>query len=196
MEYRKNFLERRRTEVYIHLISWFQNPSLRRWPSLLFYYDGYAWLWLMLVQLLHLIPERFLTFNQHAQEWILGVWVKWRKHYAVLLALDTCIKSQGRPVCSRSRCAPGVGDGLSCALSGKKWNQQQTKRKQGFTRNKVFFFYPQQHLLQALEINSSTPKNSLLKKMIYLADHPPEKNWNEYTESILWLYLVLRRDYF
>jgi hypothetical protein len=41
----------------------------------------------MLVQLLHLIPKRFLTFNQHAQEWIFDVEAKLRKHYVTLLAV-------------------------------------------------------------------------------------------------------------
>ena len=34
---------------------------------------------------------------------------------------------------------------------------------------------------------SSASQTSLLKKMIHLADHRPEKNLDEYTESILWL---------
>ena len=35
-------------------------------------------------------------------------------------AVGTCIKSQGRPVCSCSRCAPGARGGIDCALLGKK----------------------------------------------------------------------------
>ena len=35
-------------------------------------------------------------------------------------AVGTCIKSQGRPVCSCSRCALGAGGGIGCALSEKK----------------------------------------------------------------------------
>ena len=35
-------------------------------------------------------------------------------------AVGTCIKSQGRPVCSCSRCASGAGGVIGCALSGKK----------------------------------------------------------------------------
>ena len=34
--------------------------------------------------------------------------------------VGTCIKSQERLVCSCSRCAPGAGGGIDCALSGKK----------------------------------------------------------------------------
>ena len=40
----------------------------------------------MLVHLLHLIPERFLTFCQHAKEWIVEVSMKLRQAYVVLLA--------------------------------------------------------------------------------------------------------------
>ena len=35
-------------------------------------------------------------------------------------AVGTWTKSQGRPVCSCSRCAPGVGGGIGCPLLGKK----------------------------------------------------------------------------
>ena len=35
-------------------------------------------------------------------------------------AVVICVKSQGGPVCSCSRCAPGAGGGIGCALSGKK----------------------------------------------------------------------------
>jgi hypothetical protein len=34
--------------------------------------------------------------------------------------VGACIKSQGRPVCSCSRCAPGTGGGIGCVLSRKK----------------------------------------------------------------------------
>ena len=67
--------------------------------------------------------------------------------------VGTCIKSQGRPVCSCSRCTPGAGGGIGCVLSGKKWNQQPSKRKQRLTLNKVFLFYLQQSLLQESGIN-------------------------------------------
>jgi hypothetical protein len=39
---------------------------------------------------------------------------------AVCSAVVTCIKSQGIPVCSCSRCVPGAGGSSDCALSGKK----------------------------------------------------------------------------
>ena len=53
-------------------------------------------------------------------------------------AIGICIKSQGRPVCSCSRCAPGAVGGIDCALSETKWNQPQSKRKQGLTFKKAF----------------------------------------------------------
>ena len=37
------------------------------------------------------------------------------------------------------------------------------------------------------------PVPHFLKNMLYLADHRPEKNLDEYTESILWLYLFCDR---
>ena len=40
---------------------------------------------------------------------------------------------------------------------------------------------------------SLTSQTSLLKKMIYLADHRPETNSDEYTELIFWLYLFCDR---
>ena len=108
-------------------------------------------------------------------------------------AVGTFIKSPGRPFCSCSRCAPGAGGGLGCAMSGKKWNQQPSKRNQGLTFKKVFLFYPQQYLLQELEINPSTSQTSRLKKMIYLAGHRLETNSDEDTESILWFSLFCDR---
>ena len=107
-------------------------------------------------------------------------------------AVGTWIKSQGRPVCSCSRCAPGVGGGISCALFGNKWNQQPSKRKRRLTLKRVSF----QFFVLFTSISSSrifseslTSQTSLLRKIIYLADHCPEKNVGEYTESILWPYL-------
>jgi hypothetical protein len=35
-------------------------------------------------------------------------------------AVGSCIKSQGRPVCSCFRCATGAGGGIGCALSRKR----------------------------------------------------------------------------
>ena len=56
--------------------------------------------------------------SQHAQEWIFGDLNEVAK--ALCGAVDTCIKSRGRPVWSCSRCAPGAGSGIGFALSGKK----------------------------------------------------------------------------
>ena len=52
-------------------------------------------------------------------------------------AVGICTNSQGRPVCFCSRCAPGTGGGIGCALSEKKWNQQPSKRKQRLTFKRV-----------------------------------------------------------
>ena len=148
MEYQNNFLNRRHTEVY----TWFRNiriDNLEDW----FYFYGYSWLWSMLVQLLHPIPKSFLTFSQHAQEWIVGVWVKWRKHYMALLAVGNCIKSQARPACSFSRWASGAGGDIGCALNGKKWNQPPSKGKQRLSFTNLFFFDPQQYFLQECAVN-------------------------------------------
>ena len=46
----------------------------------------------------------------------------------VLLAVGICIKSQGRPVRSCSRCAAGAGGGIGCALPGKKGTLQPSKK--------------------------------------------------------------------
>ena len=46
----------------------------------------------MLVQLLHLISTRFLTFSQHAQEWIFGNEVKLLKEYVALLVIVSNLK--------------------------------------------------------------------------------------------------------
>ena len=35
---------------------------------------------------------------------------------------------------------------------------------------------------------SSTTQTSFIRKLVYLADHRPEKNLDEYVEAILWLY--------
>ena len=59
---------------------------------------------------------------------------------AKALCGTTCIKSQERPVYSCSRCAPGAGGGIGCALSGKRCNQPPSKRKQRLAFKKVFSF--------------------------------------------------------
>ena len=74
-------------------------------------------------------------------------------------AVSTCFKSQGRPVCSCSR----------CALSGKKWNQPQSKRKQRVTFKKVSFqFFRLFTPISSSRIGNKswTSQMSLLKKMI------------------------------
>lgn len=149
----------------------------------------------MLVQLLH--PQlRFLIFRQHAQEWICGVWMKLWKHYMTLFAVDACTNSQGSPVCSCARCAPGPGGVSDCALSGAKWSQQQKKRKQSLTFRKVSFqFFPLFTAISypRIQNKSSTSQTILPRRMISRADRRPEKNSDEYTESRLSLYLFCKR---
>ena len=102
-------------------------------------------------------------------------------------AVDTRIKCRGRPVCSCSRCATDAGGGIGCALSGKKWNQQQSNRKQIDTQESLFLLSTP---ISSSRICSetSTTQTSLIRKLVYLADHRPEKNLDEYVEAILCLY--------
>ena len=112
---------------------------------------------------------------------------------AIALCGAACTKSRGRPVCSCSHCAPGTGGGIGWALSGKRWSQQPAKRKQGLTFKKVFSsfdFYSHASLLQEVERNHQLLRLRFLKKMIYLADHRPERKSDKYTESILCFYLL------
>ena len=152
---------------------------------------GYAWLWLMLVQLLHLIPERFLTFSQHAQEWIFGVWVKLRKHYVALLVLVSNLKEDPSAVVLVVHQALEVVSAVHCQERNEINNHRKENRD--WHSRKFFSFIHSQSLLQELEINHQLLRPHFLKKMIYLADHRPEKNSDEYTESILWLYLFCDR---
>lgn len=123
----------------------------------------------------------------------MDVWGLSKVAKALCDAVGTCVKSQGRPVCRCSRYAPGTWGDIGCALSGKKWIRQLSKRNQRLTLKNVFFFYPQQYLLQESDINHQLLRPHFLKKMIYVADHRPEKNSDEYTESIRWFYLFCDR---
>ena len=51
---------------------------------------------------------------------IMDIWGFSEVAKALCGAVSTCVKSQGSPVCSCSRRAPGAGGGIGCALSGKK----------------------------------------------------------------------------
>ena len=124
----------------------------------------------MLVQLLHLIPEKFLIFRQHASEWILGVWVKLRKHYVALLVLVSNLnEDQSAVVLVVHQVLQGVS-----AVHCQERNEISNHRKE----NRCW------HSRKFLSSVSLSKKN-----MIYLADHRTEKNSDEYTESIFWLYL-------
>ena len=80
----------------------------------------------MLVQLLHLIPERFFELQSACARmdiWSLceiGKALSGAAYCYKNCAVGTCIKSQGRPVWSCSRCARGAEGGIGWALSGKK----------------------------------------------------------------------------
>ena len=50
----------------------------------------------------------------------MGIWGLSEGAKALCGAVGICIKSQGRPVCSCSCCAPGAGGSIGCALSEKK----------------------------------------------------------------------------
>ena len=111
---------------------------------------------------------------------------------ALCRGIGTCMKSQGRPVWFCARWALGAGGGIGCALPGKKWNQQLSKRKQRLTFKKGSFqFFLVFTYISSLRIGnkSSTSLTSLLGKMIYLADHRRGKDSVEYSESVLWLYV-------
>ena len=102
-------------------------------------------------------------------------------------AVGICIKSQGRPICSCSRCATDAGGGICCALSGKKGNQQQSNRKQIDTQESLFLLSTPISSSRICS-ESSTTQTSLIRKLVYLADQRPEKNLDEYVEATLWLY--------
>ena len=106
-------------------------------------------------------------------------------------AVGTCIKSHGRPVCTCSRCAPGAGGDIACALSGNNETSNNRKENRNSHSRKFLsssFFYSHQSVLQEFEVNHQLLRRHFLKKMIYLADHRPKKNSNEGAEWILWFY--------
>jgi hypothetical protein len=117
----------------------------------------------------------------------IDIWGSSEVAKALCGAVGTSIKSQGRPVCTCSR----------CALSEKRWNHLQSKIKQRLTFKKVsfqfFLLFTTTSFCQEFEMNHQLLRPHFLEKMIYLADHCPEKNSDEYTESIRWFYLFCDR---
>ena len=185
MEYQKHFLERRHTEMY----TWSRNcriDNLDDW----FNYCGYAWLCLMLVQLLRLIPERFLTFSQHAQGWIFGVWVRLRKHYVALLVLVSNLKEDQSAVALVVHQALEMVSAAHCQERNEINNHRKENRH---WHSREFFLLSTTISSSRIWNKSSTSQTSLLKKMIFLTDHRLEKSSDECTESILWLYLFFDR---
>ena len=165
---------------------YFRIDNLEGW----FYYCGYAWLWFMLVQLLHLIPEKWLTFSQHAAEWIFGVDVKLWKHYVALFVLVPNLKEDQSAVFLLVHQVLVVVS----TVHRQERNQISNHRKENRAwHSRKFFpvlpFYSHQSLLRKLEINHQLLRPHFLSKMTYLADHRPEKISDEYKEPLLWFFL-------
>ena len=95
-------------------------------------------------------------------------------------AVATCTKSQGRPVCSCSRRAPGAGGGIGCALAGKKWNQSQLKRKQRLTFETVSF----QFFLLFAPISSLRIWNKLSTSHTSLSNKDDLSRWSPSREKL------------
>ena len=117
----------------------------------------------MLVQLLHLLPERFRTVSQHALEWIFGVWVRWRKHYVVLLAAIKIVLLVSVSNIKEDQSAVVLVvhyQDRNEINHNRKENRDWHSRK--FLSN--LFFYPYPSLIQESEINSSTSQTLLCKK--------------------------------
>ena len=126
----------------------------------------------------------------------MDVWGFSKVAKALCDAVGTCVKSQGRLVCRCSRCAPGAGGGIGCTLSGKKWYQQPSKRKQRLTLKKLFFFHPQQYFLQEFAVNHLLLRPHFLKKDD-LSNWSPSREELRRIRGINTLVpALLRQDYF
>ena len=179
MQYQKNFLGRRHKEV----CTWFRNfiiDNLEDW----FYYCGYTSLWLMLVQFLY-PQERFLIFSQHAQECIFEVWVKWRKHCVALLVIVSNLKED------QSAVALSVYQALEAVptMHFQERNEINNHRKENSDWHSRKFFLLFTTISSSRIWNEpSAFQTSLLKKVIYLADHHLERitqtnTQNQYSAS-------------
>ena len=114
-------------------------------------------------------------------------------------AVGTYIKSQGRPVSSCSRCAPGAGGGIGCALSGKKWNQPQSKRKHKWTFKKVSFqFFLLLTLISSSRIcsESSILQTSLSEKDDLSSWSPSREKLRRIQRIDTLILPLLQRDYY
>ena len=148
----------------------------------------------MLFPMVHPIPERFLIISQHAQEWIVGVWVNLGNHYVALLIRVSNLKEDQSAVVLVVHQAQEAGSAVHCQERNEIENHRIENRD---WHSREFlgcsFFYSHPCLLQEFERNHQLLRPRFRKKMLYLADHRPEKNSDEYTESLLWLYLFYDR---
>ena len=109
----------------------------------------------MLVQLLHLIPKRFLTFSQHAQKWIFRIQLKlFATRKIVLLVLVSNLQEDQSAAVFAVHQALEVVSAVQC----QERNEINHNRKEnGDWHSRKFlcssFFYSHQSLLQELEIN-------------------------------------------
>ena len=184
MEYQKEFFLKK--DILKCVLDFVTSESIT-W-KIDFYYCGYTWLWLMLVQLLHLIPERFLILFQHAQECIIGIYVKWRKHYVALLVLVPNLKEDQSAVVLVVHQALEAVSAVRCQ-ERNEINNHRKEIRDGHSRE-FLSFVPTNLFFKEFETNHQLLRPHFLKKMIYLADHRPGENSDDYTESELWFYLL------
>ena len=140
------------------MYTWFCNfriDTVEDW----FYCYSDARLWLMLVQLLH-SQEGFpdlLSACARMDFWSLSGVAK-----ALCGAVGTCIKYQGRPVCSCSRCALGTGGGFVCTLSGMKEINHNRKENWDWHSKE---FLSRTSLIMKDDLSSWSPSREKLRRM-------------------------------
>ena len=108
----------------------------------------------MLVQLLHLIPERFLIFCQYAQEWMFEVWVKLRKQNVALMVLVLKLKEGQYAVVLAVHQALQVGSAVQCQErneTNNHWNENKDWHSREFLSSS--FSYSHQSPLEEFSVN-------------------------------------------
>ena len=137
IEYQKNCLERRHAEVDTRFCN-FRIDNLEADPVFYFVIDGYAWLWLMVVQWLHQILKMFLIFRQHAPR--MDIWDLIEDAKALCRAVEYLYQIWRKTTSAVVRVVHQALEVISAVhCQRKKWNQEQSKRKQGLTFKKVSF---------------------------------------------------------